>query len=132
MGDRIQLQQVLLNLVINSIEAMTRVPEDRRQLVYRGTVACLGGQGAHLDHRNGLRNRPEGGGSAESFRSLLYNKSGRDGYGFGHQSFNRGSAWRTTMGHTECRSRGDLPAHVAGADLKGQAAESLVMLGPTS
>jgi C4-dicarboxylate-specific signal transduction histidine kinase len=30
--DRIQLQQVLLNLVINSIEAMNKVPEDRRQL----------------------------------------------------------------------------------------------------
>jgi C4-dicarboxylate-specific signal transduction histidine kinase len=33
LGDRIQLQQVLLNLVINSIEAMTKVPEDQRQLV---------------------------------------------------------------------------------------------------
>jgi PAS domain S-box-containing protein len=32
-GDRIQLQQVLLNLVINSIEAMNEVPEDRRQLL---------------------------------------------------------------------------------------------------
>jgi C4-dicarboxylate-specific signal transduction histidine kinase len=32
LGDCIQLQQVLLNLVINSIEAMKKVPEDRRQL----------------------------------------------------------------------------------------------------
>jgi PAS domain S-box-containing protein len=32
LGDRIQLQQVLLNLVINSIEAMKKVPEGRRQL----------------------------------------------------------------------------------------------------
>jgi PAS domain S-box-containing protein len=32
MGDRIQLQQVLLNLVMNSIEAMKKVPEDQRQL----------------------------------------------------------------------------------------------------
>jgi PAS domain S-box-containing protein len=32
LGDRIQLQQVLLNLVINSIEAMKKVPEDRRRL----------------------------------------------------------------------------------------------------
>ena len=33
LGDRIQLQQVLLNLVVNGIEAMSKVPEDRRQLV---------------------------------------------------------------------------------------------------
>jgi C4-dicarboxylate-specific signal transduction histidine kinase len=32
MGDRIQLQQVLLNLVINGMEAMHQIPEDRRQL----------------------------------------------------------------------------------------------------
>ena len=32
MGDRIQLQQVLLNLVINGMEAMHQVPEDRRYL----------------------------------------------------------------------------------------------------
>jgi PAS domain S-box-containing protein len=32
MGDRIQLQQVLLNLVINGIESMNKVPEDQRRL----------------------------------------------------------------------------------------------------
>jgi C4-dicarboxylate-specific signal transduction histidine kinase len=32
MGDRIQLQQVLLNLLINGMEAMQQIPEDRRQL----------------------------------------------------------------------------------------------------
>ena len=32
LGDRIQLQQVLLNLVINGMEAMHQVPEDRRHL----------------------------------------------------------------------------------------------------
>jgi PAS domain S-box-containing protein len=32
MGERIQLQQVLLNLVINGMEAMHQIPEDRRYL----------------------------------------------------------------------------------------------------
>src|SRR5271165_7495438 len=32
MGDRIQLQQVLLNLVINGMETMHQIPEDRRHL----------------------------------------------------------------------------------------------------
>jgi C4-dicarboxylate-specific signal transduction histidine kinase len=32
MGDRIQLEQVLLNLVMNGMEAMHQIPEDRRHL----------------------------------------------------------------------------------------------------
>jgi PAS domain S-box-containing protein len=38
MGDRIQLQQVLLNLLLNAAEAMRDVPSKRRRLVVRATV----------------------------------------------------------------------------------------------
>jgi two-component system sensor kinase FixL len=38
MGDRVQLQQVLLNLVMNAAEAMREVPPQRRRLVVRSTV----------------------------------------------------------------------------------------------
>ncbi len=37
-GDRIQLQQVLLNLFLNAAEAMREVPSQRRRLVVRSTV----------------------------------------------------------------------------------------------
>src|SRR6266852_4940576 len=38
MGDRIQLQQVVLNLLMNAAEAMREVPPARRRLVVRSTV----------------------------------------------------------------------------------------------
>ncbi len=38
MGDRIQLQQVLLNLLLNAAEAMREVPPARRRIVMRATL----------------------------------------------------------------------------------------------
>lgn len=48
LGDRIQLQQVFLNLVMNSIEAMSHVAAGRRVLTICGESSDLSGQPAAL------------------------------------------------------------------------------------
>lgn len=47
-GDRVQLQQVFLNLVMNGIEAMSHVPAGRRVLTICGDSSDLDGQPAVL------------------------------------------------------------------------------------
>ena len=58
-GDRIQLQQVFLNLITNAVEAMSAVDEDRRVLIIRVQRDTLENKPAVLifveDRGNGFR-----------------------------------------------------------------------------
>jgi signal transduction histidine kinase len=63
MGDRVQLQQVVLNLILNGIEAMSTVDENPRELVIRtqrsqgDDEVCVAVQdsGIGLDPKSGER-----------------------------------------------------------------------------
>ncbi|MGO8426007.1 ATP-binding protein, partial [Rhizobium ruizarguesonis] len=42
-GDRVQVQQVVLNLIMNAIEAMSGIDEEERELMIRTEIAASGG-----------------------------------------------------------------------------------------
>ena len=93
-GERVPLQQVLFNLIMNAIEAMSAVTERERQLMIR----------AVLNERANVRSRsriPE----VESTRltstassTLSLRQIPRDGPGPFHLPLNHRSAWRQTFG----------------------------------
>src|SRR5207237_5088297 len=56
-GDRVQLQQVLLNLVVNGIEAMNTVADERRVMTIAGETRRTGRQACGADYRKGSRCR---------------------------------------------------------------------------
>lgn len=58
LGDRIQLQQVILNLVMNGIEAMTSVTDRPRELVIRSELQESGQVGVSVQD-SGIGVRPE-------------------------------------------------------------------------
>ena len=57
MGDRVQLQQVPLILVVNGVEAMLAVVDERRVLTIGGRREELGRQAWGADYRAGFRRR---------------------------------------------------------------------------
>jgi C4-dicarboxylate-specific signal transduction histidine kinase len=54
LGDRVQLQQAFMNVVINSIEALRSMPEDRREVVIKAQKVSEGLQVVFTDSGPGL------------------------------------------------------------------------------
>ena len=105
LGDRVQLQQVILNLVLNACDAMSTVEPAERELTLT-TVAddeCV--QIAIADRGVGI---PDG-------AARLRVRSVRDASGAGtrpgprDQSFDRSRAPRTNPGREQCRPRRNVP-----------------------
>ena len=98
LGDRVQLQQVILNLIMNAIEAMSEVREGSRELLIStsevesgGVLVAVSDSGPGLPPAN----------PRAHLRSLLYDQVQRFGDGVVDLPLDRRSAWRPALGNAE-------------------------------
>ena len=112
-GDRVQLQQVILNLVVNGLEAMSEMPAPRRHLTIEtdlredGLVAFT-----VRDHGPGIA--PEAAG--QDLRAVLLHQVGRPRHGAVHLSVHRGGPWRPVAGSEPSLRRSGVRVRPAGGD----------------
>ena len=101
-GDRVQLQQVMLNLIINAVEEMSGATEGARDLLIStgraGFQRC-----ARLGPGFGSGTGTSG--SRASFRSLLHDQVERLGAGAVDLSFDHRGARRTIVGNLQRAAR---------------------------
>jgi hypothetical protein len=109
MGDRVQLQQVLLNLLMNSIEATKRVG-DRLEITV--TSRRADGDEVHVAVTDtGVGLPPTG--ADELFKAFFTTKAGGTGMGLANQPLHHRRARGAALGRLERRPRRDLHLHPA-------------------
>jgi signal transduction histidine kinase len=111
LSDRVQLQQVLINLVMNGIEAMASVDDRPRKLVIR-SQPHEGDQVLVAVERRRRRDRP--GEGRPAVQRILHQQARRHGDGIVDQPLDHRGARRTAVGDTERDARRHLSLHPAG------------------
>ena len=98
LGDRVQLQQVIINLVMNGIEAMQPITDRSRELVIRsgldetqGVLVSVTDCGVGISAENANR----------LFNAFFTTKSEWHGHGTLDLPFDRGSPWGTSVGFAQ-------------------------------
>ena len=111
-GDRVQLQQVVMNLLMNGMQAMDGVGEGPRRL------AVEVGRSAEepaVRRPDGERRRPRHRSrqSRPPVRRLLHHPPGRNGHGPVDQPLDRRGPWRPDLGHQPAGRRRPFPCQPA-------------------
>ena len=94
-GDRVQLQQVILNLIINAVEAMSAVSEGVARVANQHRERCIG-RGAC--RRAGFGPGTEPGEFCPPVRRILHHQARWHGHGTIDLPIDRRSSWGTNMG----------------------------------
>jgi C4-dicarboxylate-specific signal transduction histidine kinase len=112
LGDRIQIQQVILNLIRNGSDAMSTVEDRPRELLI--TTESDESGGARLSVSDtGVGNRPQSRG--EALRSLPYDEEGRHGHRTFRQPLHHGKPSRTPLGDPERGTRRNVILSIPGS-----------------
>ena len=104
-GDRIQLQQVALNLLLNAFDAVQDLAADRRRVILEAGV-----QDSRSSSRWRTGPRCPGGPAVQDLRALLHDQAGRHGHGPADLPDHRQRAWRRRRRHAQFRAGHDLLA----------------------
>ena len=100
-ADRVQIQQVLVNLLNNAVEAMHTAPPDGRQITYSDSGGRRNGRGWRFRSRC----RPAAGERNEDFRALCNHQAGRFGHGAEHCAHDCRGPRGKTVGRSQSRGR---------------------------
>ena len=109
LGDRVQLQQVMLNLIMNGIEAMSGVTDRPKLLIISSERREAGGTSCGQGHGCGDRS----GCSRPDVQVLLHHETQWHWDGTINLPIDNRSTWRAFLGITQYASRRYLPVYVA-------------------
>ena len=111
-GDRVQLQQVMLNLILNGVEAMSTVEGRSRELIV-GTRAKE--QAGSTRDGKRLRSRTRSPEYRAGFRGVPHDQAGWPRDGSFDQPFHRRESRWTPLGHSKRWSWSHISFHPSGA-----------------